>query len=189
MSVAQIARTWWPATARSEENARRRLVQLDGAGFVHVFPLTVSPEIPVREPVLAWHPPLPTPDFGPVAYVLDTRRREPPQTVQAVIASDYGGRLMGGKGGRYPRPDEPTHDLHLAAVFLLKRNQNPRCVRYWVAEHRLAELRASRDERLPDAMIRHPRKVVIESGGRYNAPKLRSFHEWCAAKPLAYEIW
>jgi hypothetical protein len=96
--------------------------------------------------------------------------------------------MFGGHGGRFPRESEETHDVHLAAVYLKLRATNPKAACSWIHEE---EIKASRDERsgkLPDAVLKDSGKI-IEFGGAYKKAKLLSFHEYCRAKGLEYEVW
>ena len=103
------------------------------------------------------------------------------------------GRHYGGWGGRYPRQTERTHDLHMASLYLLKRNADPGVQRYWNSEEKLREQRKRKrhadKQHLPDAIIIRPKRTAIEFGGSYKVEKLRSFHSYCEGRGLPYEIW
>src|SRR5262249_10405468 len=126
LSVAQIARTWWATSRNSEDNARIRLKQLEEAGLIARFTMMAHPEIYPSSPVASWTPGDETPDFGAVSYRLRSRWTKPLISTAAAIATESAGNRFGGKGGRFPRPTERTHDLHMSAVFLLFRERDPK---------------------------------------------------------------
>lgn len=115
----------------------------------------------------------------------------PPIATPAVIATKAAGNRFGGKGGRFPRPTEQTHDLHMAGVFLYFRQRDPKAVKTWESEELIRRRQRERSgEKLPDAMIRlKNRNRIIEFGGAYGKEKLIEFHEYCRKRGLAYEIW
>ena len=73
LTIDQIATSWWEATRVPVPNARRRLEQLTAAGYVAAKPVHVSPRIPLTEPLVAWRQGMPVPDFGPIAWKLQSR--------------------------------------------------------------------------------------------------------------------
>jgi hypothetical protein len=96
---------------------------------------------------------------------------------------------FGEAGGRYPREAEVTHDIHLARVYLLMRELLPTRAASWVSEEGVARTQGP-DEMLPDAqVIDGLHRTAIEFAGAYPAAKLQAFHDYCASRGLAYEIW
>ncbi|MBI1349406.1 hypothetical protein GC163_24330 [bacterium] len=193
LTIEQVARTWWEEAKTSTALAARRLKQLEEAGKVHLFSLLAHPEIPLLHPVLAWQPRDPEPDFHGLAYCLKIRWTENVITQQAVVATAEAGRENGGWGGRMPRATEQTHDLHLAAVYLTKRRENPEAASFWESEE-LVRLKLKlkgklAGDRLPDAIISRPKRTAIEFAGRYVPAKLQAFHDYCSGTGLRYELW
>jgi len=177
LSIAQIARTWCRKVEKSQEAARRLLRSLERDGLVECVTLMTRPEIIPDRPLATWQPDLPRPDFGPVAWQLQNRRKNqvPLATPCAVAAST-----------RHPRPTDTTHDLHLAAVYLLMCKELPTRARSWVFETDL--IRAG--EKLPDAIVTDGKaKTVIECGGEYDRRRLEEDHEFFARRGYGYEIW
>ena len=177
LSLEQIARTWCVDGKDPLGRARRLVEALERNGTVKPVSLLARPEIIPTEPLATWQPGLPRPDLGPVAWQLERRRRDQPAAVtQAVI----------GSASRLPRPTDTTHDLHLAAVFLLMCKELPTRARSWVFETDL--IRAG--EKLPDAIVTDGKaKTVIECGGEYDRKRLEEDHEFFASKGYGYEIW
>lgn len=189
LSLPQVARTWWPAGRQNE--AHRRLQVLSKAGLVHLFRALSHPEIPMCRPAVSWRPNEPPPNFGAVSYRLKARWNRPPLSTLCVIATKKAGRSMGGSGGRFPRESEQTHDLHMAAVFLLHRNSSPENTSYWKSEARILwERSGSKKEKLPDAILDLPEGPrIVEFGGAYSKQKLERFHDYCESIETAYEVW
>jgi hypothetical protein len=189
LSVSQVARTWWADSANSVANARARLKALEQAGLIVRFTTIAHPEIELASPIAVWEPGDRAPDFGSASWRLKSRWTKPPAATPSVIATKGAGHQFAGFGGRYPRPTEQTHDLHVAALYLGFRLLRPDEARAWVSEEILrADLRGA--DKLPDAMIRAgDSKRVIEFGGAYGKPKLASFHRFCAELELPYELW
>lgn len=193
LTLEQVVRTWWPSLAHGRQSALRRLRELESEGNIRIFEMLAHPELPLVDPVVAWRPRDPEPGFDKVAYRLATRWTLPPTRHTALIATRKTGLHYGGWGGRHPRPTERTHDLHMAALYLLKRAENPAVSRHWQSEEKLREHRKSEkyDERqhLPDAILTRPKRIAIEFGGSYKVEKLRSFHYYCQRIGLPYEMW
>jgi hypothetical protein len=190
LSFDQVAREWWGGQARASENASRRLITLERGGLIRRVSGFAHPELPLSEPVATWRFDAPPPDFGRLSYQLRVRWKEPLRMTHALIATKLAAGQLGGSGGRFPRPSELTHDLHLAAVFLNLRRSDPARSKTWLSEASQYALGGGRDERLPDAVVGNGRhQVAIEFGGAYSKAKLIEFHEHCAANSLQYEIW
>jgi len=193
LTLEQVVRTWWPGYAHGRQAALRRLRELESEGMIQLFEMIAHPELPLEAPVVAWRPRDPEPDFDKVAYQLAARWTLPPIRHTALIATRKMGNHYGGWGGRHPRPTEQTHDLHMAALYLLKRAGNPAVPRYWLSEEKLRERRKGEKhtgrQHLPDAIVARPKRTAIEFGGAYKVEKLRSFHYYCQGIGLPYEMW
>jgi hypothetical protein len=100
--------------------------------------------------------------------------------------------MLGGRGGRPPRPTEWTHDLHLAEVYLRLRAVSPARARTW--RHEDLESHATADRagaKLPDAFVvdgQLPTAIELV-GASYSTEKLLEFHYYCAALGMGYELW
>jgi len=190
LSVDQIARTWWPSASRATTAAGRRLDALHRAGLLEVALLWARPELPITEPLAAWQPGLVRPDLKSIARLAASRWREPARRIRCAFATDAGSLRFGGRGGRPPRESEVTHDLHLARVYLLMRETLPTRARSWIREEAIAAERFDRAEKLPDAQVTDGiHATAIEFVGAYSLEKLTGFHDYCADKSLAYELW
>ena len=193
LTLDQVVRTWWTGYAHGRQSALRRLRELECEGKIDLFEMLAHPELPLVAPVVAWRPRDPEPDFDKVAYRLAVRWNLPPVWHVALIASRKMGLHYGGWGGRHPRPTERTHDLHMAALYLLKRAANPAVQLHWKSEEKLREQRKGENragkQHLPDAIVTRPKRTAVEFGGAYKVDKLRSFHYYCQRIGLPYEMW
>lgn len=187
LTLSQLAETWWRG---SEPNARRRLRRLEADGLLERMRVNVHPLIAFSEPECAWHPRTPGPDFGAIAYRLQSRWRDAPTPTTIYIATKRAANQFGGFGGRLRHRTQVTHDLHLAGVFLHHRERAPDVVPRWLGEETYREDREG--EKLPDAMIVDANgepELVIEFGGSYDAARVQDFHEDCETRGLPYELW
>jgi hypothetical protein len=192
LSLAQIGRTWFNDVGDPADAARRRIVQFAEEGLVTLTTAMAHPELPLEGPQFTWRPGDPDPEFGQLAYRLQSRWCRPVQPTTLVLAAKLANKRFGGYvGGRPPRRSEVTHDLHLAAVYLWFLEHRPALAKRWVSEHEQYALGGGRNARLPDAIVphRHNRQkdLVIEFGGAYAKSKLQEFHE--ELNHLAYQIW
>lgn len=176
LSIAQVARTWWPKARHGLTLAERFLVGLEARRLVHLIDVLAKPELLPTEPLATWQPGLPKPDFGPVAHQLRARRQAPAERTRCVYAA----------GGRPPRPTDTTHDLHLAGVYLLMRQELPTRAASWVFEEDLVRP----GQKLPDALVTDGRaRTAIECGGEYDRTRLEEDHAYFASQGYGYEIW
>jgi hypothetical protein len=191
LGVGQVARKWWAGHAI--ETARARLRKLAGAGLIELTTVMAHPEIILSAPVLTWRPGNVDPDFGPIAYRLKRRWTQPRIATAIAHATRRSASMFGGHtGGRGPRPTETTHELHLAQVYLHLERDDPSSAERWVSERELYAEGWGRNERLPDAIIRHggsesPPVRVIEFGGAYSKAKLQEFH--LEMRDIPYDLW
>lgn len=190
LSIPQIARTWWECNRTPDRNARDRIHRLVESGWVSVVPTLARPEIPVSIPVCVWKPETPRPDFGAIAYRLQSRWKLPARPGSVVLATRDAARRLGGRGGRPPRVSESTHDQHLAAVYLLKRKTQPREAEAWICEDLYPREWKPRGRKVPDALVvRRSGTKAVEWGGEYAKSKVEEFHEHCVRQGYRYEIW
>lgn len=192
LTVQQVAHGWFGEAPHPSRQARKSLMKLVTANLVQEHQATMHPMIAVTAPLLVWRPGGSEPDFGALSYQLKRRWSSPVIAQSLYHATREANRLFGGYiGGRKPRISETTHDVHLAQVYLNLLKTNPRAAANWVSEHQLHAEGGGRNERLPDAVIRYPRRkavqLVVEFGGSYSKCKLIEFHE--ALRHFCYEIW
>ncbi len=177
---------------REQQPTRRAIKKLAEAGFIHFFFALARPELHTTAPVVTWSPGEPVPELSRAAYLLKSRWTEAPVRTRIIIASTASGRQFGGKGGRFPRGTEVTHDLHLAHVYLHFREFRRELAVRWISEEGIKAAREMQDEKVPDAMIQRSDggcELIVECGGAYPKRKLTSFHEYCAERSLPYEVW
>lgn len=192
MSHRQIANSWWRGLTHAEESARRRLRQLHDARLVKCVRVMARALPAMPEPVLQWSPQASVPDFGSIAWKLQSRWTTEPKQTTVWFATKKATQLFGGKSpGRIKQEYQATHDLGVSETYLILRQQRPSLAEHWIGEDELAPHR--RGQKLPDAVIAtQPRKrpdLVLEFGGAYDKPRLIDFHADCEQRGLPYEIW
>lgn len=160
--------------------------------MVQLHRAPAHPEIELTAPVIDWAPGDADPDFGPYSYKLQARWNQHPVMTVCVSATKTAMNRFGGHGGRPPREIERTHDIHMAAVYLLYRSRSPELLSEWIFEERIKqERKREKFERLPDVILRSSSGAerVVEFGGVYSKAKLMLFHGYCNEKKLPYEVW
>lgn len=189
LSLAQVARTWWQGP-NGVRNARKRVRFLESAGHVQLIPVLAGDEVALSGTVAVWWLGLAVPDFAAVVRQTQTRWDGPVRTILCVVGTDLAAARTGGVA-RWPRLSETTHDLHLSQVYLHKLRTDPRTARRWCGEAQLMRMPGAAPDKVPDALVRLAgRCMAIEViGSSYDAAKLRSFHDYCAAHGFAYEMW
>ena len=125
LTLRQIARTWWLTSVRPEEAARDRLQILRRDGLLQIQTAPAHPELLLESPVVTWKPTDRDPDFGAISYRLKSRWKEHPISTVCVSSTRNAANRFHGHGGRFPRPVERTHDIHLARVYLIYRRLSP----------------------------------------------------------------
>jgi hypothetical protein len=153
----------------------------------------------MKSPVVVWKPGQPEPEFGAIAWRLQSRWQMPPRRTTVYVATQKAANQVGGRSrGTIKHDLQATHDLGVAQVYLQLLTANPIAAEKWVGEDVLRLTR--RRQKLPDAVIAstpdgrsvrsdHDISLVVEFGGAYDASRVRHFHRDCAARKLPYEIW
>lgn len=187
-SLEQIARTWWPLASTAAASARlRALVQCK---LLQIQIAPAHPELELHSPLIEWSSGDRAPDYGALAYRLQHRWTMPLRRTHCVSATRLAASMFSGHGGRFPREVERTHDIHLAAVYLLYRLRSPELLSGWKHEEELRHEQPRKGARLPDVVLQTnagPR--AIEFGGSYPKKKLEAFHLYCVERSLPYEVW
>lgn len=188
-SLRQIARQWWNDDLA---NSRRRLRQLVNANLVISAQVVARSVLRLAGPVIQWKPGDPPPNFGAVAHLFQQRLRKVAARPTGVfIASERAARLFGGRcRGELSHPSQATHDLGVAAMWLFLAEHSPPMAMNWVGEDLLAHTR--RGQKCPDAFLVEATGTisrVLEYGGDYDYERVERFHNDCAERQLAYEMW
>lgn len=192
-ALDQIATAWWPTVSNAGAFARRRLTALTAAGWLHATHVHVARMLELAAPLQVWSPGEPDPDCAVIARRLAARWESdrPPTRFSVYSATrqtldEFGGPV------RPKRLDTlyATHDLNLAGVFLLFRQERPDEARAWIGE----DLRPKAGYKLkdPDAVLQFADgrpELVVELGGKYPEPEVRAFHADCARRGRRYELW
>ncbi|NNJ28115.1 hypothetical protein [Alienimonas chondri] len=194
LSLPQIADAWWPEAADGKAAARRRLGKLAAADLVSRRRVPASPLPPMEAPVVAWKPDGPTPDCGAAAWTLQRRWAATggPRASTVYLAGAAAAKIYGGaSAGKLPAAYQATHDLGVSAMFLRLLRDNPPAAARWIGEDRLAPYR--KRQKLPDAVLADgpgsEPELVLEFGGSYDKRRVAAFHQDCARRRLAYEVW
>lgn len=190
-TLDQLARTWWSPSATGRKNAGNRVTSLLRSGWLSTRSVLARPLLPLIAPEQIWNPGDPAPDFGALAWRLQSRWKQPVQLVRACLASPAAARRLGGpRRGRIKNLCQVTHDLHVSEIYLKRVRHEPALAQTWVGEDVLAPQR--RHQKLPDAVLQTSTGEifrVIEFGGCYSATRVAQFHADCAARRLPYELW
>ena len=191
LSLPQIARTWFAATAQPLRAARKAVALLQRVGLVAVETFVVHPELALPAPLVTWEPGLDAPNLGALAYRLESRWPLAPLPTAMVIATRQAAARFAGYGGRHSRRSEASHDQSLAGLYLKMRAQSPDRARAWLPESALHAQGWGRKQPLPDALLRFPdaQELVIEFAGSYPRHRLERLHAFCFGRDLPYEIW
>ncbi|MBI1826054.1 MAG: hypothetical protein HY287_02460 [Planctomycetes bacterium] len=192
LSLEQIAEGWWDKTRNPKLLARRRLTVLAEEGLLEETVVLALPRLPLTEPLWEWHKGQSEPDFGAIAWTLQSRwPRTAPSRTTILMATKaahnrYGGALSGGR----IRVGQIDHDLHVGAVYLIYLRTRPDMARVWVGEDVLPKSGYGLKD--PDAILEldgGKRTHVVEFGGRYDKQRIQGFHEDCVRRGRSYEIW
>ena len=188
LSLDQVGRTWWSNSQSPANNARRRINRLQDLGYLKLFTIVAHREVLPKMPYFRWTPDSEEPDFGALAYRLGQRWTEPYQATRSVLATAEAARRFGGRGDKFPKTAEETHDLHLASLYLLFRKRLLNGADTWVHEDQLKK--PPPGEKVPDAfLVSGPDRTAIEIAGKYPKEKLIAFHRHCQSHNLPYELW
>lgn len=190
-SVEQVAAVWWPDASASQVHARRRLALLREDGFVERVDLPVDAMLTLAKPIFTWRPDAPGPDFQAIAYCLQSRWLGPAPVIRALYVSAPETNSIYGGPTRRKALDrgQVSHDLHLSELYLHLHRTAPERAQAWVGEDCLPK--AGYRLKDPDAVLQFPdgSELVMEFGGRYDARRVRDFHEDCVERGRAYELW
>ena len=192
MTLQQVARTWWSHTQDPRANAARGVRRLADAGLVETLRVLARPELPLTEPLATWRPGQPAPDLSRIAHIGRTRFKHPIVTTTVVRASRQTAMRFTGFATRPPRKQETTHEIHVAAVYLLLRAHKPALAAKWRGEwlRRPGERRGRHPGKTPDALIvTEGKPTAVEFVGHYTPDKLMGFHKLCEDKKYRYELW
>jgi hypothetical protein len=162
----------------------RRVALLEREGLIETYTLLAAEPAPAPRPLVVWQPGDPVPDFGHLAYLLQTRWAElDVRAVRCVVTSKRFARSVGGQGGRKSRPSEGTHDLAVTGLYL---GQSTERQKRWKSE----DPGTNRGVKKPDAVLTGRKPVAVEQGGgSYTSSKLRGLWQWCSDQGMAVELW
>lgn len=189
LSLRQVARLL--ADANDAQRAARDLVRrLTLCGLVDTRTVMAHPPLRLLEPIYCCASNVALPDFGALAYEVQSRWRLAPERMIVVQATPRAAALT---GGPLPTRDavrdtELAHDLTLGQIFL--EHYLGRDEKLWIPEDALrAEGWPRRDGHVPDSLIRSPLgDTALELAGRsYSAQRLSEIDR--AFRGMGYELW
>jgi hypothetical protein len=96
-SLSQLAARWWSDSPSGTTNARKRLRQLLQSGYLQVHRVMARPLPTIEQPLLSWRPGEPLPEFGAVAWKLQSRWTEPLRPLTVYIATGRTANFFGGR--------------------------------------------------------------------------------------------
>jgi len=152
--------------------------------------VSVVPELPLTEPVFEWSPGDESPHYGKLSWQLQKRWVGVPVPTQIFEIGEAGLSEFGGRKGGPKRIAHIRHDLHMGTVYLALLSADTSIKARWISEDELAPHR--KHQKLPDGMLRADNinpTTVIEFGGAYDTKHVESFHNDCAKRKVAYQIW
>lgn len=192
IALDQVAKSWWPDSNSSIELARRRLAILIENGLITTATVFAAKLPEIVRPIAGWSPGDLQPDFGAIAWNLQSRWKEPPRQCRTYLATSLAAKHFGGRANGKPKHQyQATHDLGLTEVYLRLREDRPELSPHWIGEDLVSPHR--RRQKLPDAIIAESPsatpKLIIEFGGSYDKERVTDFHQDCERRALPYEIW
>ena len=191
LSVDQVARTWFWERSDPTRAARTQLRELASRGLVRLSPAMSYDELAFPAPLALWRPGSELPNFAQLAERLLRRWPDVLRPVTLVNATPAGAAWCGGTRPRPSRPSEVSHDLSLAALYLMFRQSDKARANAWVAESTLqAEGYGKPGGYLPDAALRgSDGETLLELAGVYSEEKLLGMHRFAAFHGVPYEVW
>lgn len=180
LSLGQIARTWFSQFPCPLTAAKRHVVR--HARLYCVATRMVRPELDIREPLLRWTPQSTPPAFGALAWKAKSRWHSPTVATPLVTATKKAREQTAARlPARSLRQTELTHDLHVAALYLIVANDCPVAACTWTHEDEMVAQGLRFGDHVPDACIVYPtmtgeRVTLIEFAGQYSAQKLTALH-------------
>ena len=192
LSLSQIASAWWIGVRDAEGGAARRLSKLAEVDLVRRWSVLARPLPAIDGPELSWRPGDAEPDYGAVAWALQSRWTEGPGAVWVFVGTKRSAGLLGGRAvGKPKAPLQATHDLGVGEMYVRVMADRPDLLPRWIGEDVLKPHR--KNQKLPDAVIADgPTAVpelVLEFGGAYDKRRVAAFHRDCERRQVPYEVW
>lgn len=187
----QLAYSPWFRHAQSPATTvRRRTQALMQHGLLVCQTILVEPLIPLTQPVFTWKPGQPDPEFGAVAWRLQSRWPNAPAVPTTIyFTSLKANRLYGGPPhAKRIRLEHELHDLSMGSVYLHYLDHDSEIAARWIGE----DLLPTSGFRMcdVDALAQlDDGQLVIEFGGRYDARRVEHFHHDCARRRRRYDLW
>jgi hypothetical protein len=189
LTVRHCAWLGWP-DAKGLSQVQRRLQRLAAAGLVELHRINAHPLPDRPTPLFTWEPGASDPDPAELSRRTRERWSQPAQPTEVCVASPLAAGLLGSTARGLPPLEHRDHDLCMAGVYVHYRRQLPKLAAMWIGEHALPK--AGYRIKDPDAFLRNEQGKllrVIESAGRYGPRQFESFHQYCDARNLPYELW
>lgn len=171
----------------------RQLADLVAKNFLRRHRVIARRATPLTEPLLAWQPGQPRPDFAALAWRLDRRWDVPPRVVPVYRAGPAARRVFGSgtcAGGL--NLAALGHDLACTDLLLAFAASRPERVRHWVGED-LRKAGLQHGEKLPDVVLYGDDGrpyLMCEVAGAYPESRLSALHDHAATVlTLPYELW
>jgi hypothetical protein len=203
LSTEQLGEHWWSPGPTGQRAARREVAGLVAAGYVERYQLLARPLASLEDgPVFEWAPGDPAPDYNAVSYGLQARWKASLRAVTVVLATPHAAAELGGVASGLRLPEQASHDLAVAAIYLQLRRTEPEAACAWVSEdyfrllHRGRRATAGRVwpalDKEPDAVLLDDRGQIVrlvEFGGSYDARRVEKTHRSAVRAGLPYSLW
>lgn len=163
-------------------------------GLVRIVKSPVVRLLPIAGPLCRWSAQDAAPvDIDRLAWRCSRRwKNVPPRTIKVALATPRAARLCCGTPGRI-RAFQLDHDLLVANAACFIAWSDPERLKWLVGEDLLRRQPEFAEGKVPDAAMVHPRtgRVVryVESGGAYDANRIRQFFEHFGADGVPIEIY
>jgi hypothetical protein len=188
LSDAQIFELW-PSSYGAPDALARAIGRLSAGNLLRCTTVTAHPRLSIDSPVASWEPTQAKPSITVTMRRIRRRWTEAATPIRVYWASRQASNLLGTFAAGCPLFMRRDHDLLLGEVFIHYRKCRPDLAQHWLGE--AAVPKADSGMTNPDALLfsdGHP-TCAIESGGHSSREQVESFHNLCAERALAYEIW
>jgi len=188
-TAESFAQLLYPHSKNGIALVRRDIKALVDAGFINRQKLLLKTLPDVVAPIFSWYPGRPPPDYYQLEYLCQSRWTSPPKLTSIISATTKAARALGGNVMKVA-PDMIDHDFVVARAY---EKYPTRCQEQWVGEMIFEDVDKGFGIKIPDAKLICNGVVtrIIEGAGRYDARRLRSFHEFHFQhnRSIPYDLW
>jgi hypothetical protein len=179
-----------PPSNSYARSLRRLIRRLGNDGLIRRVEILTRPAPVIDKPLHVWRVGDPNPPIHEIQYQAEQRNRRPVEPVSIILGTQRLANALGGTCGTALNHHSAAHDLGVTAVFLHLWRTHHELALAWQGEDIVAPSRHR--QKLPDAVLYDPEGkpvMAIEYIGDYPANRIQAFHDDCAARGLAYEVY